>query len=102
MSSLILSGWNFFLSMLMVVILGVAQSFGSWISKENTRIASGVTCRFADAEVVDRGVQLNLDCGGRKAYLYDSSVVVNYLKNPGPLTCVLYQSGRAKCVRTTN
>lgn len=59
------------------------------------------TCKVQDIVTKDKTnsnkVILELDCQGQKATTHDVEVLVSYFKNPGPLTCTVYESGKAEC-----
>lgn len=64
---------------------------------DGAKVLVDVACVVEDTIVDDHDVALKLDCQGQKTVVRDSTVVVSYLKNPGPLTCTVYKSGKAKC-----
>lgn len=67
------------------------------IKGDGAKVLVNVNCSVQDTVTDDDNVSLQLDCQGRKKVVSDPKVVVSYLKNPGPLTCTIYKSGKVKC-----
>ena len=82
----------------MMVILGIvmgiqvalAASVRAW-----TKVDEG-PCTFKSWGERN-GISLNLDCNGQEAWASDTRVIREYIKNPGPLTCSLWATGKATC-----
>ncbi|TSC84868.1 MAG: hypothetical protein G01um101413_252 [Parcubacteria group bacterium Gr01-1014_13] len=56
------------------------------------------TCMVLDTVVTsDNKVVLELNCQGIGAITNDPDVLVSWIKNPGPLTCTIYESGKVEC-----
>lgn len=65
---------------------------------DGAKVLVNVNCTVQKTVVYDNGhATLVLDCQGQKAVLRDPKTVASYLNNPNPLTCTVYESGKAKC-----
>lgn len=82
---------------LAAVLAGIQYGIHLAIKGDGAKVLVNVSCSAEDTVADDDKVSLQLDCHGQKAVMRDSKVVVSYLKNPGPLTCDIYKSGKVKC-----
>lgn len=92
------AGW-IFLGSLLIVTAGAVQYAFHNDSKDNRKIASAASCQLQNITEAGERVQLNLRCGDRSAHIKRLKEVAVVLNNPGPLTCTLFESGRAECTR---
>ena len=61
-------------------------------------VLTNATCIVLDTVVTsDNKLVLKLNCPGKGTTTNDPDVLVSWIKNPGPLTCTLYESGKAEC-----
>lgn len=70
---------------------GVFLSIGAWTEEFKGQ------CKFASYSTNSDGIYLKLDCDGKKAWTSDSAIVLSYVKNPRPLNCSVWGSGKATC-----
>jgi len=85
------------LVMLSLVLTIVQFSVHHILEGDGPSLVDNATCVVRDTVVDGKKVALKLDCQGQEAVTRDSETVVDYLKNPGSLTCTVYESGKAKC-----
>jgi len=71
------------------------------IINNSTKVVENVTCAGkaigVDKSTGQNFVTLKLDCDGKEASAREPEIIANYVRNPDPLTCTIYKSGRAIC-----
>ena len=91
----------FGVGIMMIFILSVFLAFIQLLihngTKSDPKVAVNVACAVEDTITDNDKVVLKLDCQGQKKVTIDPEAVVSYLKNPGPLTCTIYKSGKVNC-----
>ena len=97
MKNLILTRGSLVILVLAVVALVGIQAGIAYIIDDSTKVADGVICDVKDVGVSDNHVQMKLNCSDREVTTTQTTVIVSYMKNPGPLTCALYKTDNAKC-----
>ncbi len=86
----------FFAGLIGLAVLAVESTVAHGIADSATMKL--YTCSVQGPAFVKSGdVALNIDCNGRKFVLQKASVIVSYLKDPGPLKCLVPDSGRYSC-----
>ncbi len=87
-----------FVLFVVVMFLSAVQALINKKTKsDGPEVLVNATCAVQGTITTNDKVVLKLDCQGQKTIMGDLEVLASYIKNPGPLTCTVYESSKAEC-----
>ena len=96
MRKLILPGWLLLVLLCIIGAVVVAEYGFASIIEAWTKVSEG-PCAFKSLVKDGQKIRLNVDCDGNEGRTESVQTIVDYLSNPGPLSCSLWASGKAVC-----